>query len=143
MTTEAAPYYLPPGLPAPAITELDRAFWEGARDGKLLVQACAACDTVQWPPEEICGACHSTNRTWRQASGRGTVFSWSRIWHPVHPALHGHAPYIALVVRLDDFPVLMIGNLLGDPAQEVVIGSPVCADFEDHGHYGLVQWRAG
>ena len=39
----------------------------------------------------------------------------------------------------------MVGNLLGDPQQEVVIGSKVEAVFEDHNDadppFTLVQWR--
>jgi hypothetical protein len=39
----------------------------------------------------------------------------------------------------------MIGNLLGDPRQEVVIGAPVEAVFEPHDGatppFTLVQWR--
>ena len=134
-------HYLPAGLPAPDLTGIDRPFWEAARRGELLVQTCGECDAPQWPPEEICAACHSTNRAWKAANGRGTVFSWSRIWDPVHPALTDHGLYIAVVVRLDDVPVLMLGNLLGDPAQPVTIGEPVEAVYEDHGTYGLVQWR--
>ncbi len=133
--------YLPAGLPAPDLTGIDRPFWEAAQRGELVVQVCADCAAPQWPPEEICAACHSTNRAWKPASGRATVFSWSRIWHPVHPALADHGPYLAVVVKLDDFPILMLGNLLGDPAPEVTIGAAVEAVYEDHGTYGLVQWR--
>ena len=39
----------------------------------------------------------------------------------------------------------MIGNLLGDPLQEIVIGAAVTAVFEPHDDadppYTLVQWR--
>jgi uncharacterized OB-fold protein len=41
--------------------------------------------------------------------------------------------------------VRMIGNLLGDPTQEVPIGAPVEAVFEPHDDatppFTLVQWR--
>jgi hypothetical protein len=106
-----------------------------------MVQVCGACAAPAWPPEEICASCHSTAREWRRAGGAGTVFSWTRIWHPVHPALAGSCPYIAVVVALKDFPVLMLGNLLGDPLQDVAIGMPVQAEFEVHDEYALVQWR--
>ena len=39
----------------------------------------------------------------------------------------------------------MVGNLLGDPRQEVLIGAPVRAVFEHHEgeqtNYTLVQWE--
>ena len=136
--------YLPAGLPAPAVIDdaLDSAFWAGTRDHRLMVQTCAQCGSAQWPPEEICSACHSFERTWVQASGHGKVFSWTRIWHPVHPALRDHGPYIVVIVELYDYPVRIAGNLLGDPHQAVQAGIPVRAAFEDgpDGKYALVQW---
>jgi uncharacterized OB-fold protein len=47
-----------------------------------------------------------------------------------------------VVVALDDHPVLMIGNLLGDPHQPIEIGMPVEVVFEHHAErVSLVQWR--
>jgi uncharacterized OB-fold protein len=64
----------------------------------------------------------------------------------VYPALNGHGPYIAVLVELPHAGnVRMVGNLLGDPRQEVRIGAPVEAVFEHHEHadppFTLVQWR--
>ena len=57
-----------------------------------------------------------------------------------------HGPYIAVLVELPHAGnIRMLGNLLGDPRQEVTIGSPVEAVFEPHddaaASYTLVQWR--
>jgi uncharacterized protein len=131
-----------PGMPAPEATELDREYWEAAKRHELAVQICAACGAAKWPPEEICSQCHSFERSWVRASGNGRIYSWTRAWHPVHPALAEYGPYLVVVVQLDDFPVLHIGNLLGDPMEDVTAGMPVEAVFEDHpGGYTLVQWR--
>ncbi len=60
----------------------------------------------------------------------------------MHPALNGHGPYIVVLVELPDYGnVRMVGNLLGDPTQEVTIGAPVEAVFEPHKEFTLVQWR--
>lgn len=142
MASNVTSTYLPVGLPGPDISDLDRAYWEAAREHRLVVQVCGPCGAAQWPPEEICSECHSTDRTWKQSSGKGTIFSWTRIWHPVHAALQARGPYIAVVVELEDFPVLMIGNLLGDAEQEVATGMRVEAAFEETTpEYTLVQWR--
>lgn len=140
------PRYLPPGLPAPALSEgaMDTEFWAGTRDHRLMVQICADCGAAQWPPEEICSSCHSFERKWVEASGEGRVFSWTRIWHPVHPALREQGPYIVVIVELNDYAVRIAGNLLGDPLQAVATGMPVRVAFEDAegGGYALVQWRS-
>ncbi len=140
--------YLPEGLPAPAPLPdgLDRPYWEGTQRHELLVQRCSACRGWQWGPEWICHRCRSLDVGWERTSGRGRIFSWERVWHPVHAALSEAVPYLVVLVELEDAgDVRMIGNLLGDPEQQVQIGCPVEAVFEDHGDgptaYTLVQWR--
>jgi uncharacterized OB-fold protein len=146
-TTES---YLPEGLPAPAphIDGLAGEFWEAAQRHELLVQRCNACDTWQWGPEHICHQCHSfDDLTYEQVSGRGRIYSWERVWYPVHPALAERLPYLVALVELPDAGnVRMVGNLLGDPEQDVPIGGEVEVVFEDHTDgggdpYTLVQWR--
>ena len=142
MTQQTEMRYLPPGLPGPEITDLDRSFWKGTTEHRLMIQACGACGQTAWPPEEICGRCHSTDRTWLESVGTGKIFSWTRIWHPVHPALASRGPYLVVVVKLDDYQLLMIGNLLGPPDQHIEIGEAVEVVFEDVAFdYSLVQWR--
>src|SRR5581483_10782602 len=99
--------YLPKGLPSPVVENdgIDKPYWEGTRKGELRVQRCTKCGT----------------------------FRWERPWHPVHPALKGHGPYVVVLVELPDAGnVRMLGNLLGDPQQEVKIGAEVQAVFEPH-----------
>lgn len=139
--------YLPEGLPTPVPQNdgLDKTHWDGLQDGKLLIQRCGDCSTWQWGPEWICHECNSFNMEWTEVEGEGTIYSWERPWHPVHPALNGHGAYIVVLVELPNAGnVRMIGNLLGDPMQDVVIGSKVKAVFEKHDGdtpYTLVQWQ--
>ena len=57
-----------------------------------------------------------------------------------------HGPYVVVLVELPDAGgVRMVGNLLGDPQQEVKIGAAVEAVFEPHDDakppFTLVQWK--
>jgi len=140
--------YLPEGMPVPAPMNdgLDKPHWDGLKDGKLLVQRCGDCGTWQWGPEWLCHECNSFNMAWTEVAGEGVIYSWERPWHPVHPALKGHGPYLVVLVELPHAGnVRMIGNLLGDPMQDVKIGARVKAVFEPHGEgesaYTLVQWN--
>jgi uncharacterized OB-fold protein len=140
--------YLPPGLPRPVpqADGLDAPYWEAAQRGELRVQRCRACRAWQWGPEWICHACLSFDLGWEAVEGRGTIYSWERVWHPVHPALKDAGPYLVVLVELPHAGgIRMIGNLLGDPHQPVAIGAPVAAVFEHHAAapqpYTLVQWR--
>lgn len=140
--------YLPPGLPAPVAEPdgLDAPYWDGTRRGELRVQRCNRCREWQWGPEWICHACLSFDVGWEAVEPRGRIYSWERVWHPVHPALQDRGPYVVVLVELPHAgSVRMIGNLLGDPRQEVGIGTAVEAVFERHADartpYTLVQWR--
>ena len=144
VTTEA---YLPSGLPlpAPAVDGLDKEYWEAAKRHELVVQRCNKCAGFQWGPEWLCHRCHSFELGWHKLSSRGVVYSWERVWHPVHPALKEACPYLVVLVELPEAGnVRMVGNLLGDPMQDVAIGMEVEAVFEDHEADGvtLVQWQA-
>lgn len=145
MNTDA--YYLPEGLPQPAAENdgLSKPYWDGLRDEQLLVQRCGECQTWQWGPEWICHHCLSFNMKWQSVEARGQIFSWERSHHPVHPALRERGPYIAILVEMPHAgKVRMLGNLLGDAAQDVVIGAEVIGEYEHHRGdtpYTLLQWR--
>jgi uncharacterized OB-fold protein len=140
--------YLAPGLPqpVPAPDGLDAPYWGGLRDEAIMLQKCGDCQKWQWGPEWICHDCHSENVQFEQVPGEGIIYSYERVWHPVHPALKEQGPYIVVLVELPHAGnVRLVGNLLGDPHQAVMIGSGVTAVFEHHAEaqppFTLLQWR--
>ena len=144
----APPYCLPVGLPRPApeADGLSQPYWEGTRRGELWVQRCRRCRAWQWGPEWICHACLSFDVDWERVDDSGRIYSWERVWHPVHPALAEAGPYVVVLVELPHADgIRMVGNLVGDPGQTVRIGAPVRAVFEHHNDsepaYTLVHWR--
>ncbi|MBV8614994.1 MAG: OB-fold domain-containing protein [Acetobacteraceae bacterium] len=137
-------FYLPEGLPAPSAAPdgLSQPYWDGTRQERLRIQKCRGCGAWQWGPEWVCHRCHSFDLGWEEVGRRGRIYSYQRPHHPVHPALAGHGPYVVVLVELPEYGnVRMVGNLLGDPRQEVRIGSAVEAVFEHHAAFTLVQWR--
>ncbi len=140
--------YLNTGLPAPipAGDGLDKPFWEGLQKELLLLQRCSVCTGWQWGPEWSCHRCHSFELRYEEVSPVGVIFSYERVWHPVHPALKEQGPYlIVLVVLPQAGEVRMVGNLLGDPRQEVPIGAEVRGVFEHHNDtepaFTLLHWE--
>ncbi len=136
--------YLPEGmpLPEPQPDGLDKAFWDGTREHRLLVQRCTACAGFQFGPEWICHHCRSEDVDWFECSGEGKVYAFERVWHPVHPALKDHGPYLVVLVELPDAGnVRLVGNLLGDPMQDVQIGDDVEVVWEIHDTVTLPQWQ--
>lgn len=139
-------YYLFAGLPQPAANSLDEPYWSSLPDEILRVQRCNDCLGWQWGPEWLCHHCHSDNLAFKEVVPQGVIYSYERVWHPVHPALKDQGPYIVVLIEL---PLAggtrMVGNLLGDPEQTVSIGAAVEGVFEHHtdvqNPFSLLQWR--
>jgi uncharacterized OB-fold protein len=140
--------YLPPGLPIPVAepSGLSKPFWDGLRNETIMVQRNARTGVYQFPPQWICHDTQTFDVEWVATEPKGVIYSWTRVWHPVHPAVKTACPYIVVVVELPQAGrVRMLGNLLGDPRQSVKIGAPVDAVFEHHNDadppFTLLQWR--
>jgi uncharacterized OB-fold protein len=73
--TEATEVKLP--APPPQINSETKPFWDATAQSKLLLPRCNACDTVIWYPRAFCPACSSFDVTWFEASGRGTIYSFT------------------------------------------------------------------
>ena len=138
--------YLPAGLAAPLDEEgVNAAYWSGLREGALRVQRCG-CGSWQFGGEHLCHHCHTWDPPWVEVEARGRIYSWERVWHAAHPALTQRVPYLAVIVELPQAGgVRMLGNLLGDALQEVIIGAEVAGVFEHHPDddpaCSLLQWR--
>ena len=108
----------PPSWPEGA---LGAPYFAAARREELVVQRCRACGGWQWLPEWLCHRCRSFDLGYEAVAPEGVIDTWQRAWHPTHPTLDGHGPYVVVVVALPHAGgVRMVGNLLGDPADEVV-----------------------
>ena len=59
-------------------------YWDALREGRLVIQQCAACGKLRHYPRPVCDSCYSMDATWRQLSGRGSIHSWTIAHHPFH-----------------------------------------------------------
>ena len=142
--------YLSPGLPAPVAARdgLDAPFWDGLANDKLLLQRCQSCERWQWGAEWVCHRCRSFDLTFEETEATGIIYSHQRVWHPVHPALKEHGPFVIVLVELPHADnVRLVGNLIGDPHQSLDVGAPVTGVFEHHLDndpvFTLLQWAVG
>jgi uncharacterized OB-fold protein len=80
----------------------------------------------------VCAGCRAPESRFERVSGRGRVFSYTIVHHPVHPALADRVPYnVALVELPDAGNVRLVSNLVDVPPAEVRIGLEVEVVFED------------
>jgi uncharacterized OB-fold protein len=78
----------------------------------------------------ICPQCHSNEIDWLAAAGGGTVYTYTIVQHPTHPALADKVPYIVAVVELDEGPRI-VTNIENCAVEDVRGGMRVSIFFED------------
>ena len=124
-------------------------FWEGCARGELLVQACASCGLRRMPPRPMCPRCRSLETRWEQASGRGRIWSFIVTHPPLLPAFAAVAPYNAIIVELEEDPLIRFaGNLVASAEGEIneidpttiTIGEPVQVVFHQIEDVYLPRW---
>jgi uncharacterized OB-fold protein len=133
-------------MPVPLPSGIDLPYHEGLAAHRLSLQRCGDCGGWQWPAEVLCHRCCSFGMRWEDVPPEGTLFSWTRVWHPAREGLENAVPYLVAVVEIPAADgARLIGNLLGDPARTPVIGERLYGVFEDHpaegGGYALLQWQ--
>jgi hypothetical protein len=88
------------------------AFWEGARQHRLLIQKCGSCGAFQFYPRPFCIKCNARDVDWVEATGIGTVYSLSSVHIPPSPDFD--VPYVVAIVQLEEGPKLMT-NIVNGP----------------------------
>jgi len=118
-----------PQRPLPALDALNRAFWTGGADGKLLIARCSDCGYWLHPPGPVCPQCLSRDVAPQPVSGRGVVYACSvnhQLWHPAFPP-----PYAVALVELDEQPLLrLVTNIVDCDPSDVRSGMRVAVRFE-------------
>jgi uncharacterized OB-fold protein len=107
-------------------------FWEAAREHRLVCQRCADCGTFRMPPAPVCFVCQSVRDEWPELPGRGSVYSFTVVWHAPHPELQALTPYAGGIIELDGAEgARLFGNIVDINPQEVVVGLPVHVVWDD------------
>jgi uncharacterized OB-fold protein len=112
--------------PDPIVTDDSAVFWDAAAAQRLVAQACSECGRLRHPPRPMCPHCRSLRSEPRELSGQGSVYSYSFLQHPQHPAFD--YPVFAALVDLDEGVRLVI-NLVDVARDDVRIGMRVAVTF--------------
>ena len=110
-------------IPAPTVSVETQAFWNAAREGRFVVPTCTACGRAHWYPRAICPFCSSGEIAWRDASGRGTIYTFSVM-------RRAKEPYVIAYVTLAEGPTMMT-NIVDCDFDSLHIGQPVSVVFKD------------
>lgn len=90
-------------------------FWQGVRDGQLLLPYCRSCRRPHFPPMPGCPSCGQAGGfDFRPASGRGRVYTWTVTYWAFWPEIRDQVPYTTGIVTLDAGP-RVYGRIDGVP----------------------------
>jgi hypothetical protein len=119
------------GIPLPSLDgEVDRAFWEAAAEGRLLVQECPDCGERQFFPRSWCHYCGAGDVEWVESAGTGRVHTHTVIRRATElPGFADEVPYVVAYVELDE-GVRLCTNVVGCEPEEVEHGLAVEVTFE-------------
>lgn len=115
--------------PLPEPDEFSGPYWQGALEGKLLIQKCSNCGAYQNFPRGICPGCLTGALEWVAASGRGIVYSYTNVYRAPTPEFAGDGPYTVALIELAE-GTRMMSNLVECPPEKVEIGMPVEVVFD-------------
>jgi uncharacterized OB-fold protein len=104
---------------------------------RLEGSACPSCARRFFPPRSVCPACKSSGLEAFLFSGRGTLYSFSRVTQPPR-GFASVGPYAVGMVRLEEGP-LVTAQLSDTEGVDLAVGLPVemvtrkIRDAEEHG----------
>jgi uncharacterized OB-fold protein len=101
-------------------------FWDWCNNGELRIQRCRGCGKFRHPPLPGCRHCGCRDYEYVKSSGKGTIYTYSLVYHPVIPVVNQSVPYNVISVELEDCGgVRIVSNLLDAEFEEIKIGLPV------------------
>jgi uncharacterized protein len=113
---------------APSMTADSQFFWDGVKDGRLLIQRCTACGALRHPPRPMCPHCQSLTWDTLESSGKGTVYSFVMPRHPEFPFFDDD--YIVALIELEE-GTRLVSNVVDVAPEDTRIGMAVVVRFDE------------
>ncbi len=107
-----------------------RAFWEAAKEHRLVMQRCSDCGHIRWPTGPVCTSCLSESWEWHDMSTKGELWSWVNFYQPFHPEWAKEAPYNVSLVKIENGP-LFLANVVECEDSDLAVGMSVELIFDD------------
>jgi uncharacterized OB-fold protein len=116
--------------PLPHIDEEMRPWWEALQRHELYVQKCRDCGDLRFHPRAVCPSCLSSRTEWVRSKGTGKIYTFTVTHQNQAAGFRESLPYVMAWVELDE-GVKMLTNIVDCPPEQVRIGMPVEAVFDD------------
>ncbi len=76
------------------------ALWEAWSRGRLCLQGCKVCGSLQHPPGQVCSTCHATAVGLVDIDAVCTLVTWSTVHRAPAPAFATDVPYTVAIVAV-------------------------------------------
>jgi uncharacterized OB-fold protein len=116
--------------PLPHIDEESRPLWEAAQRHELYIQKCRDCGDLRFHPRTLCTNCLSSRTEWVRCKGTGKIYTFTVTNQNQAAGFRDELPYVMAWVEVDE-GLKMLTNIVDCPAEQVKIGMPVEAVFDD------------
>ena len=103
-------------------------FWQGTKDGALLLQYCPDTEQFQHYPRPVSIYTGKRNLEWRKVAGTGTIYAATIVRVP-GPGMDGRLPLAVVTVELDE-GVRIMGNIMNVEPDAVAIGQRVALAWD-------------
>jgi uncharacterized OB-fold protein len=91
---------------------------------------CNTCGVAFLYPRPFCPTCWSEDVSWEDASGKGTLYTYSTVFMNDLPPFGERLPYVAAAIDLAEGPRIMSNVVDCDPA-ELRVGMAVEVTFRE------------
>ena len=118
--------------PIPRKGQHNQPFWDGAKEGRLMLPRCTLCGKVHWYPRLICPSCHSTDLEWIEGSGEGRLHTFAVVQHRAFGGWAEEVPYVTAFIDLNEGDRMMTVLRGVDPnkPEDIKIGTKVKVEFD-------------
>ena len=114
----------------PEVDQDSEPYWQSLRAHNAKLQKCTNCGRFRFPPSPSCYYCGTFGGNWEEISGKGTIYSWAIINHPIDKRLASDVPFTIVLVDLEEGPRIA-GRLIGVDKEQIKAGIPVKVRYDD------------
>lgn len=103
-------------------------FWQGVARQELLFKWCSDCARAYHPRRMICPQCSSVKLTWKPASGKGKVYSFSEVHRAPTPEFAKGAPYTVGLIETAE-GVHFFCRIVSENGAQIAVDAPAELEF--------------
>ncbi|MGQ4875767.1 MAG: Zn-ribbon domain-containing OB-fold protein [Promethearchaeia archaeon] len=117
----------------PEINKANKAFWDGLKEEKFLLQKCNACGEIFFPPRLLCPECLSEDISHVESKGTGTLYAFTEI-RARTPGFK--TPFVLGLIELDEKPGRFLSQILA-PYDTLKIGMRVKVKYQHEKNFSV------